>query len=760
MKLAHFIPPVISQGLTNLIRRSLAGWSPAAWLRGDDIADGPAARLARPYAQSAWIHAAVDYVTAEISGRPVKFYQGDKEYTDPAFDDWWAAPALGPKTAGGIQPRLTQAEAKRDCAAWAMLEGEFFLLFDDSWAMVSNRRRPAALTPFVIAKPKSMRAIIAGAELQGWEYIDAGGRRSVYLPEQVIHWKAFNPYDDWRGLGDLEAATVAAEASFYTGVYIRELMRNNGDTGFIVVGKAGAASPEQTEQIQAALRHKRAALAAGRPVDLFLSGGDMSVERPKEQAAGEGVISAKGLSHQEIFVAFKVPPSMAEVKQSYSIGKESDRYQLINGRCQPLGDNIAGTFALAGSRMSGLSLTAELEWDDHPVMIEIRNSRITTLTALTGLGMPVKHANDYLDLGMKPYPGWDVGYLPFSVVPVDAGGFTPDEPSTTPALDETNPAEEDSAVKHLRLLLLAKSRTQVKAAPVPVVEADALAAFQCGCPAHGSKLLAPGYTAQKADRPPAEIARWRQHMKDRRAQVKGFESRFRAALFKARSETLANIAANGAKSVGATIAKTAVADLIFNLAGFAADFTAGMRKQHKLALDAAGKQVFLELGKDDPFEFAPADVLQFISGRENKLAGVPPDVFGRIQATLQAGLDAGDSTADLAARVRAEFNAIDKGRSQVIAQTEVAAAYGYGRNEAMVQAGVEFKAWLTSGNANVRSAHQEAGLTYPADGGIPLDEPFIVDGEALQYPGDPSGSPGNTINCHCVQIAVVAPEEV
>ncbi|MEU0770655.1 hypothetical protein [Streptomyces albogriseolus] len=45
---------------------------------------------------------------------------------------------------------------------------------------------------------------------------------------------------------------------------------------------------------------------------------------------------------------------------------------------------------------------------------------------------------------------------------------------------------------------------------------------------------------------------------------------------------------------------------------------------------------------------------------------------------------------------------------------------------------------------NVRLAHREA------DGQeVPLDAPFIVGGESLRYPGDPSGSPGNVINCRC-----------
>ena len=55
-------------------------------------------------------------------------------------------------------------------------------------------------------------------------------------------------------------------------------------------------------------------------------------------------------------------------------------------------------------------------------------------------------------------------------------------------------------------------------------------------------------------------------------------------------------------------------------------------------------------------------------------------------------------------------------------------------------------------------AHIEAESAYGPDGDpgpIPLDEPFVVAGEELMYPGDQDGSPENIINCHCIQIAVV-----
>jgi hypothetical protein len=33
--------------------------------------------------------------------------------------------------------------------------------------------------------------------------------------------------------------------------------------------------------------------------------------------------------------------------------------------------------------------------------------------------MPMSEINDYLALGLKPYTGWDKGYLAFSVAPVE-----------------------------------------------------------------------------------------------------------------------------------------------------------------------------------------------------------------------------------------------------------------------------------------------------------------------------------------------------
>lgn len=57
------------------------------------------------------------------------------------------------------------------------------------------------------------------------------------------------------------------------------------------------------------------------------------------------------------------------------------------------------------------------------------------------------------------------------------------------------------------------------------------------------------------------------------------------------------------------------------------------------------------------------------------------------------------------------------------------------------------KVWIAVLDQKTRIGH------VFADGQIvDADEPFLVDGEYLMFPGDPNGSPGNIINCRCVSV--------
>jgi hypothetical protein len=715
------------------------GASGPGWLFDQPLATegGSSARLTAPYVQSPWVMRAIQLKQGEIAAAPVKFYDGDEEVTDPAFLAWWAKPFLGPG-----QARLTLDEVRSAKVGWLDHEGDAFILLGDDWLVSFPELRGSKLSPPILARSDRMRHIVDAGKLIGWEFSDGAGRRWPLLPEQVIQDKFWNPYDDFRGAAPLDAVLTAAESDYLAGIYVRNLMRNNGDQGVYVIAKNGIPTDDQRLQIVRDLRAKRVAAQRGDFRPVFLTG-DITIEDAKAQAPNADLNNTRLHDRHTVFIGLGVPASMADVQASYSVGSDSDRFRLITGTCQPLASKIDAAFGVIASRMLGRPITAEADWDEHPVVQEVRRQRIEAAIKLWGTGWSWKVINSYLDLGMEPFPGWEIPYLPFSVVPANSPEATPEK---DPALAEVD--QEDSSLQRLRLALAGRKRIRC------VREASAApAAHVCSCAPLG-ELFGP----VPKDRDAGEVARWREYMRGRREHIAGFRSRFSRWLTDQRRTILANIDALGSLQ-GKSVRRAAAADLLFKVADATAELVASMRKQHTLALNDAGEEVFKELQRDDPFQFAPAKVLSFVKGRENKIAGVAEDTFKRLSRTLQEGLDAGESTEELAARIRSECNAIDKGRSNVIAQTETAAAFGYGRNEAMREAGVARKAWLTSGNDNVRDSHKDAGKKYSVAKAIPLDEPFIVGGHALQYPGDSSGPTEEIINCHCVQVAVAAKKE-
>lgn len=88
-------------------------------------------------------------------------------------------------------------------------------------------------------------------------------------------------------------------------------------------------------------------------------------------------------------------------------------------------------------------------------------------------------------------------------------------------------------------------------------------------------------------------------------------------------------------------------------------------------------------------------------------------------------------------------------RATTIARTETHSAAQYGQQAASESTGLQFrKFWIPSDDERVRADHTEAEL-YSRSIVIKNEEYFNVGGEAMQYPGDPSGSAEQVINCRC-----------
>jgi Phage Mu protein F like protein len=168
------------------------------------------------------------------------------------------------------------------------------------------------------------------------------------------------------------------------------------------------------------------------------------------------------------------------------------------------------------------------------------------------------------------------------------------------------------------------------------------------------------------------------------------------------------------------------------------------------------------LGPDVIFETRPF-VQDFIAKMTNNLQGMPDEVFALVGDVIHHATVNGASIPDVQEQLAQLFTVTDNAKwahkAKTVAITTMHTAYAGGLHDAF-SALVEddpdtewVHRWLATEDTHTRPWHREA------DGQAqPWGVPFSVGPDQLMFPGDPAGSPANTVNCRCVELLEVKGE--
>jgi hypothetical protein len=175
-------------------------------------------------------------------------------------------------------------------------------------------------------------------------------------------------------------------------------------------------------------------------------------------------------------------------------------------------------------------------------------------------------------------------------------------------------------------------------------------------------------------------------------------------------------------------------------------------------LERAMRTTYREVGDEGRFSDDPF-VQRYLQDATARMRNLPIEVYADITRILSNGLDDGLSVPDIAAQIEQRLTASGSdywpNRATTVARTEAIGASNAGAYAAALSdptPGMN-KTWIATLDGRTRPAHREA------DGqAVPVGDPFIVDGQPLDFPGDPRGSAGNVINCRC-SLLVTAPGE-
>lgn len=132
----------------------------------------------------------------------------------------------------------------------------------------------------------------------------------------------------------------------------------------------------------------------------------------------------------------------------------------------------------------------------------------------------------------------------------------------------------------------------------------------------------------------------------------------------------------------------------------------------------------------------------------NKVTGIDQTTIEKIKNVLEDILSQNLSRREQAKLFEETLNdpAFNRARSLVIARTESTTAANYGINMGAESSDYEVeKFWINTKDKRTRRTH----LLMTQDP-IAINQPFLVGGVPMMYPGDPSAPAAEVVNCRCV----------
>lgn len=171
---------------------------------------------------------------------------------------------------------------------------------------------------------------------------------------------------------------------------------------------------------------------------------------------------------------------------------------------------------------------------------------------------------------------------------------------------------------------------------------------------------------------------------------------------------------------------------------------------------------FKLLGDDYDWK-ANQGVRNYLTLARNRMIHTPDEVYAMVAGQVAAGAGGGESIPQIRDRIQNVLSVTDtptwSNRAATIARTETLGALNASRDLAFREYVQEVdeplqKLWLATEGARTRESHARV------DGDrVPVGTAFSVGGASLQFPGDPSGPPGEVINCRCTMLLVAEGED-
>lgn len=121
--------------------------------------------------------------------------------------------------------------------------------------------------------------------------------------------------------------------------------------------------------------------------------------------------------------------------------------------------------------------------------------------------------------------------------------------------------------------------------------------------------------------------------------------------------------------------------------------------------------------------------------------------IAQLQSIISVGFNEGIGVLGIQRAILSSIPDLTPIRARAIARTETHSGAQASSLSAAKLIGIDtIKEWNATGDSRTRDDHERADGQQQ-----PLDQPFVVGGHNMQFPGDPSAPADEVVNCRCVQ---------
>jgi HK97 family phage portal protein len=592
-------------------------------------------------------------------------------------------------------------ELERDRQWSCDQNGNGYLFLED----FGRPRDPAAWELWVM--PGHLMRVIAGPRrtIARYEFGQLGIGTPID-PEKVIPFRYPNP--DWNplepapiGLSPLEAARQAYETRFEMAKWQRDFFQR-GAMGGMVFNVKDRISIEDKDVKKMQETMDRRFGGANRQKPVFLAG----VEFVRAGLTQEEMrfLETAALSDADICRVYGIPPVLMVIKDGGGLSDAGATTDMLIYWQHCIVPRVMLRDAVLTEWLCprfGADVVCETDLSRVLPLQEAMLKQAESIVKLTGRPvLTVNQALERLRLPRSESPTADALAVPFAVI-----------------IEGTESA-----------------RAPAPASPAPVPEPKPAAASRLALSA-GERRRA---LARRAD---ADLARYERRVES--LFVDFFSEQERAALARLSRQ---------ARAAGVDVQAMRLAyDADELLDPRDEQDAARLQRIYSALIAERGEAAAAEIRRELVLDVASGRVALWIGSQSERALTQTNDTTRRaLHESLAEGVNAQESYPSLVGRVRSVFDD-RRANAATIARTETMPGYNFAALEAWRALEVQQKEWLTVDDDAVRDAHREADGQVVA-----IDGAFRVGDEDLLYPGDPSGAPGNTINCRCIVQPVVS----